>query len=125
MKVFLSLADFDVRREYWIELTEDEQSSRSFWSAVLQFAVADNADAVEYRLDRGDDCLALDVDGGLHPMFPPPDEYREQLLHAVRTFALGGALGAAIWRLQRPFQRSDYLGAIPVETQMGIVEWQA
>lgn len=59
----LKTADYDAANWGEIELSSDTNTHRAFWSAVLQLAAADSAQCVTYKLDREEDCLAVEIDG--------------------------------------------------------------
>jgi len=102
-----------------VELTDDIQAYRTFWAAVIQYATADGGSTVHYRLDGGDDCLAIEIGGAICPMQPPPKEYRRELLLAAKRLASG----SWIRRLFSLMHRTIQLGSINLETPWGAVTW--
>ena len=58
MSEVLTFADYSEPDWGEIELSGDWASYRKFWAAVLQFPTADQADAVVFDLDLGEECLA-------------------------------------------------------------------
>jgi hypothetical protein len=70
MATTLSVDDYNAPDWGPLVLSGHWPSFRSFWSAVLQLATADHADAVVYRLDLGEDCLGVEVGGQTHVMDP-------------------------------------------------------
>jgi len=119
------LAYNDYKSPTWesIELTSDLSSHRSFWTAVLQFATADGADAVLFRLDSEEDCLAIEVGSQVFPMEPPPAEYRQELLATAHRLATKGLIRFMWNRLAAITHRSRYVGRILVETPDGFKPW--
>jgi len=123
MGVRLTLDDFNSDPEA-IDLDGRGQSSRTFWAAVLRSANDDLADVIHFRLDRGDDCLALEIRGEIYPLTPPPAEWRPFFLSAARRMAAGGLVRSMARTLWRRLRRSDYLGTISLESPVGIENWR-
>jgi hypothetical protein len=103
-----------------VELSPDWQAYRAFWTVVLQFATADGGSAVHYRLDAGEDCLGIEIDGKTYFMYPPPEQYRKPLLRAAKRLACDGWLK----RLWLRVCRHPRLGSISLEYPGGDVIWQ-
>ena len=108
-----------------VALRPDPRSHREFWATVIHLATVESASEIRYRLDAGDDCLSIKVDGCVHAMNPPPVEYRRDLLTSLRRLARDGLLGELFTRLfpksrsQRPF------GIISFERWSEIARWHA
>lgn len=97
------------------------ESYRTYWAAVLQ--QANCADIVQFRLDRGEDCLAVEIGGKTYLLFPPPPEWRPFFLSAARRLAAGGPIRAAARAVWRTLRRSTCLGTISVESVLGTEHW--
>lgn len=106
-----------------IELDGTRESARAFWTATLQFANADGATRVLYRPANGDDCLACEVDGVLHPMVPPPSQMQTWLFHEAKRLAI------KTWRERAnawlgPLLGQCHIGHIDLETDSGVKSWK-
>jgi hypothetical protein len=106
-----------------LDLSDDPECARRFWTVVLQYAIADGGEAVHFRLDRGDDCLGIEIAGTTHFMVPPPVEYRTSLLRAARHLAAGDLLTMTVRTIVAKFRPSAALGRIYVEIPGAVVEW--
>ena len=115
MSTLFTLADYSEPDWGAIDLCDDGTSYRKFWAAVLHFATADQADALLYDLDCGDECLATVIGDETYPMNPTPVEYRSELLVAAQHLAVGGAPLGAVHFLLRIFGLSHYLGQFEVQ----------
>lgn len=109
-----------------IGLPDYELSFREFWFTVLQFAMVNDAIAVIYRLDLGEDCLAVEVEDGVFPMVPPPEECRSEILVAARRLAGGGCLREVIFRLCQFILGNSCIGNIHIQSPRsdGDVLWR-
>ena len=123
MIALFTFADYSEPDWGAIDLCDDGTSYRKFWAAVLQFATADQADAVLYDLDRGDECLATVIGDETYPMDPPPVEYRDDLLVAARHLAASRPPLGAVHFLLRIFGLSHYLGKFEVQLPEHTVSW--
>lgn len=108
-----------------VELCESWESYREFWTVMLAFAVAQNADAVYYRLSETDECLGVEVGEKLLTLHPPPLEYRRELLDAIRQLTYRRKWRLAWLRFIGLFARETFVGGLVLETEFGDVTWEA
>ena len=123
MSATLTFANYSDQDWSSLDITSDWVSYRAFWSSVLQFATADEASEVYFRLDQGEDCLTVRVDGEKFAMEPPPVEFRQVLHTAACKIASGGTFAFLMRRCIRLFTRSCYIGDILLEAYQGTERW--
>lgn len=119
MGAHLTFADYSEPDWGAIELCEDAQAYRTFWSAVLQYATADNGSAVYFQPDAGENCLTIEVSGDVYSMTPPPKEYHQSLIRAAKRLASSSWLG----RIASSVRPRRQIGSLTLEAPGGTVIW--
>lgn len=106
------------------DLSEEFASHRTFWACVLQVAASVKAKRVLYHLHEGENCLQfLRSDDECYPLFPPPEEFREELLAAARRLAFGGRWWLWGRRVLASLVGRAPVGRILVQTPEGDRMW--
>jgi hypothetical protein len=79
-----------------IELSDEPGSWRLFWETVLAYAAAEAAARVVLVPEWGEYCLAIEIDGKMCRLDPPPEEYVASLMTTGQELVAGAGLSGAL-----------------------------